>query len=86
MTEKKPTGGPAFPQLSLESSQRDGHGDLIEPYTAVTCGMTMRQWYAGQALAGFLAGNPEHQPAAKGTAEVCFNYADAMIAHEAGEK
>ncbi|MDP2356851.1 MAG: hypothetical protein Q8M31_12425 [Beijerinckiaceae bacterium] len=43
---------PAFPQLSVEACERDGHGDLIEPFTSVTGGMTLRQYYAGLALLG----------------------------------
>ncbi len=48
-------------------------------------GMTLRQWYAGQAL-----GNPElirlfiEHP--DGMARRCLAYADAMIAHEKAER
>jgi hypothetical protein len=52
-------------------------------------GMTMREWYAGQALAGLIA-NSDLADLMKSTglatekaAEVCFALADAMIAESA---
>jgi len=45
---------PAFPQLSVESGKRDGHGDMIEPFTASQAGATMRDLYAMAALQGLL--------------------------------
>jgi hypothetical protein len=51
----KNDGGPAFPQLAVEACERDGHGDPVEPFTSARGGMTLRDWFAGQALAGFLA-------------------------------
>ena len=45
-------------------------------------GMTMRQWYAGQALAGYLCTGDSLT--AKQAATWCFEVADAMIAE--GEK
>lgn len=58
-------GGPAFPS------------DYI-PGTATTPGMSLRQYYAGQALAGLIShyGNESHEAAA----EQSFKLADAMIA------
>ena len=47
---KKSDGGPAFP-LHAPSDDHDQNRCLT------TAGMTVRQWYAGQALAG-LAANP----------------------------
>jgi hypothetical protein len=41
MTDK-PTGGPAFPRSDNVSNSNSG--------------MTLRDWFAGQALAGFMAG------------------------------
>ena len=63
-------------------------------------GMTLRQWYAGQALAGMLASKEYAKRAAGSVVEsgdpkesVCtvmsgwaFAYADAMIAHEQKER
>jgi len=39
-------------------------------------GMTLRDWFAGQALAGMLA-NPDSWPEDRGVAAYC--YADAML-------
>lgn len=44
-------GGKAFPQLEVVDGEHDGHGDLIEAYTVATGGMSLRDWFAGQALA-----------------------------------
>lgn len=33
-------GGPAFPQLDVTSCERDGHGDLIDPFTSAAGGMS----------------------------------------------
>lgn len=43
-TAKIDDGGPAFPIVTTEMSEH------VEP------GMTLRDWFAGQALAGFLPG------------------------------
>jgi hypothetical protein len=55
-------GGPAFPR----------------PMVAAAPGMTLRDWFASQALAGLLAFQGHHMDAALG-AEDCYNYADAML-------
>lgn len=44
--------------------------------------ITLRQWYIGQALAGYLASFPDHTPEAEGVAKRCIEYADAVIAAE----
>ena len=42
-------------------------------------GMTLRDWFAGQALAGSL-GNPESSIISERLmAKVCYDYADAML-------
>jgi hypothetical protein len=74
----KDTGGPAFPQQ--EFKQIPGGGGH---WTNVG-GMTLRQYYAGQALMGMAATiNAENFliPNHYGTliAAACFNLADAMI-------
>lgn len=47
-------------------------------------GMTMREWYAGMALQGYLAGrnfhgNPPSQYEVDAVREQCFKYAEAMM-------
>lgn len=65
-------GGPAFPFAA-----EYGH-------PAACGGMTLRDWFAGQALTGFLASLEEHESAQFGepshAAKTAFQYADAMIA------
>lgn len=78
----KPDGGPAFPTRS-----NVGANDFIS-------GMTLRDWFAGQALAGIMA-NPErwrdiqrlydkgkmtYDDASKSNATKAYSIADAMIA------
>jgi hypothetical protein len=53
-------GGPAFPRHAY-----DGHD-----------GMTLRDWFAGQALAGMLA-NPDSWTGDRGV--MAYRYADAML-------
>lgn len=59
---------PAFPRNYI----RDGHN-----------GMSLREWYAGQALKGFLSGHAENaimaMDNAEATAKMCFEVADAML-------
>jgi hypothetical protein len=68
---KKSDGGPAFP------AQRMG--------TIYPSGMSLRQWYAGQALAGWFSSyvNNEMHPSECGkeqeVAKLSFKMADAMI-------
>lgn len=67
---KQDDGGPAFP----------GDGGSI------FCGMSLRDWFAGQALAGILAGGfadtVPHDDANGGgdAAGFAYQYADAMLA------
>lgn len=80
----KQDGGSAFPQLSVEACERDGHGDLIEPFTSAMGGMSLRDWFAGQALACLLAERypiigKDEKDAQQKTAKVCYDLADALI-------
>lgn len=70
---KKDSGGPAFPSAPVY----DGNGNgLVEGAS----GMTLRQWYAGQALAGICAANPKTMAGERVIATACYMLADAMIA------
>ena len=73
MNNKQKDGGSAFPMIE---GARDGQG---QNYYFSVGGMTLRDWFAGQALAGILA-NPEIDIPADDTAEIVYRYADAMIA------
>ncbi|WP_449043766.1 hypothetical protein [Paracoccus versutus] len=79
-------GGPAFPQLELVAGERDGHGDAIEAFTVATGGMTLRDWFAGQALAGYFACShtPHMNAVGREEAEYMYRMADAMLAARKG--
>jgi hypothetical protein len=61
--------------------------DYFHPFEGLhltSPGLTIRQWYAGQALTGFIANS--QRPAANligKVADYCFKVADSMIAYEA---
>lgn len=62
-------GGPAFPHVAS-----DGHPDY-------RCGMSLRDWFAGQALAGFVQqADLVEEYRHKFIAKSCYRLADAMLA------
>ena len=79
------TGGPAFPLAAVTTLNGDTDGGWN--------GMTLRDWFAGQALQGLLA-NPklqqaimDHGGALGGWIESsAFGFADAMIAEREGKE
>ncbi len=72
MTGKINDGGPAFPVSMPALFGRDAEG------------MSLRDWFAGQALAGLLS-NPraDQEWAGKHAAVSAYNVADAMLAARA---
>jgi len=62
-------GGPAFPCQPL-----DAQGN---PCNAAQDGMSLRDWFAGQALASLRCGDWTE---CKNGARYCYDYADAMLA------
>lgn len=50
----------------------------------ISLGMTLRQWYAGQAIVGFVSSNPAANLIGR-LPQFCFRLADSMIAFEAAE-
>jgi hypothetical protein len=70
-------GGPAFP-LPNPRDHTDYLGLLIPSFA----GMTLRDWFAGQALAGIAvtSATDEDMPTAQDYAEVAYSMADAMLA------
>lgn len=74
-------GGPAFPQLEVIACERDGHGDLIEPFTAAVGGMSIRDVFAAAAMQGLVRGSGDLDWAAKRS----YAAADALLkARKAG--
>ena len=71
MTDRD-NGGSAYP-VTFEGGNNSGESPYFEK------GMTLRDWFAGQALAGILADtNIKAEP--KPVAKVCYACADAMLA------
>jgi hypothetical protein len=73
-------GGPAFPSV--------GEGFGNPSYSAP--GMTLRDWFAGQALAGAVGFSPSNpfrkydQP--EDVAAACYRFADAVLAAREGKQ
>lgn len=73
-------GGAAFPQLDVISGERDGHGDLIEPFTSISGGMSLRDWFAGQAVVAMAARfTTDNSAGLADLAERTYQVADAML-------
>lgn len=64
-------GGPAFPSTVQDNC------DCAPRYNAGYGGMSLRDWFAGQALAGMPW---NHSIAPKQQAKECYQIADAMLA------
>lgn len=82
----KPSNPPAFP-LTKEAALNpvtDLHG------VDLTSGMSLRDWFAGQALAGLLANPVSFGPIMQGDPEAissaCGTFADAMLAEREREQ
>lgn len=62
-------GGQAFPMAAGTPTE----GQWVD-------GMSLRDWFAGQALAGILAGSPDLPESRAGFAKTAYEFADAMLA------
>ena len=74
-------GGPAFPRIDVEHVPAGyGHGEHCE--TESKAGMSLRDYFAGQALSGLTVNYPQGDPKgwAVSLSEASYAYADAMIA------
>lgn len=73
MTDKKINdGGAAFPA----STSYGPNGEWSPPYNT---GMSLRDWFAGMALQGIIAGTFTHMGDLDGFVKDAYEYADAMI-------
>ena len=72
-------GGPAFPAPMFT---RQADGQPMCPQEFGLGGMTLRDWFAGQALQSYLAGrnSDARDSNAVAVAVACYKYADAMLA------
>jgi hypothetical protein len=70
-------GGPAFPGIEGSYAAADSYSN---PYTGLDTypGMTLRDWFAGQALSGIASMDTTRTYAED--AEQAYRYADAMLA------
>jgi hypothetical protein len=65
-------GGPAFPTVARDGNWQPHHD-----------GLSLRDYFAGQALIGQLAFFPFNQP--EEGAATCYRFADAMLAAREGK-
>jgi len=77
----KTDGGPAFPKLKRIDPM---HPDNVPKYETAG-GMTLRDWFAGQALTGLFACETDYraetlEEAQQEAADICYAMADAMLA------
>ena len=73
-------GGPAYPTTQPDP---DTEGFMGLPVTKNMPGMSLRDWFAGQAIQGFLANQDFLNFPINNKLEVarfCWDYADAMLA------
>ena len=69
-------GGPAFPtEVSGMACSKQVADDLFQ-FSGATPGMSLRDWFAGQAL---LTNECRNWPSVASAAEAAYNFADAMI-------
>ncbi len=79
MADKKiDDGGPAFARSGFYSDGGPGESDCWP-----TDGMSLRDWFAGKVLGGFMSAKPmQFNP--EDDAAYCYKVADAMIAARKG--
>ncbi len=70
-------GGRAFPSGQFSELTGQPINGFFEP------GMTLRDWFAGQALAGMIANSYYHDSGVIPLAD-CYNMADAVLAAKKG--
>lgn len=80
MSDKRDDGGAAFPSLERVDEYSDAKGRYIEHFLPVG-GMSLRDYFAGQALIGLVARFEDQAPfPSRALASDAYIVADAMIA------
>lgn len=70
-------GGPAFPNVPVDAPN---HGLITASEWGADTGMSLRDWFAGQALAGIWASfESTDEPELSIVAEMAYETADAML-------
>ena len=74
-------GGPAFPVSTRPCVTEDGHGHQDSESAWQFSGMTLRDWFAGQALVGllYLLKDQQIEDYATATTAEAYRLADAML-------
>lgn len=76
-------GGPAFPLNVIDPSK--GHTEGRYEVEAQHAGMSLRDWFAAQALAARWKRSIHDNEAVLMTATLCYQMADAMLAVRGGK-
>jgi hypothetical protein len=80
-------GGPAFPQPESHGQQQLPNGTWEQEYSYPEQGMSLRDWFAGMAMQGFMSNSMNGPRPLDYLAKCCYEVADAMIAElNKGEK
>jgi hypothetical protein len=74
MSDEVKDGGPAFP---FGENRYDGGNHYLGKQYAP--GMSLRDWFAGQALAHMVSGSAVELPSWQHVAAACYDAADAML-------
>ena len=69
-------GGPAFPRAPFDYTEV---GSGLDFSVAEQCGMSLRDWFAGQALTGICADPTYNSSSLANFATVAYEMADAML-------
>jgi hypothetical protein len=87
MAEIPKNGGPAFPEGESWVSTDISGNQTSHDHGVLRRGMTLRDWFTGQALQGCIAHSGGQQPIFTGVqgcvayyAKLAYAYADAMLA------
>lgn len=73
-------GGPAFPRAGFLSEIETPERVIAQYENKPEQGMTLRDYFAGQALAGILTRKESDGWTNREVASDCYSYADAMLA------
>ena len=79
MSEIKYTGGPAFPVNTRPCETTDDFGHQDSETTWQFGGMTLRDYFAAKAMAGFLTTESFSDHYTDGIAAAAYHMADAML-------